>query len=109
MANKFKQWWKSFVNWLVEIGRTLWEDYLKEQFMAEIGALAKEAIEQAKVFKNSDTYIVKRDAIVNYIFDKIVLPKWMVPFKRAIKAILIKNIDKLIDSLLAKAEEDLNK
>lgn len=95
---------KSFFTWLTAIGRNLWEDYLHEKLIEDIKEIAKDAIEKAECFTNSDTYIQKRDAVVLFIFGKIELPWFLRPFKKAIKAILAKKIDKVIDDLLEKAK-----
>lgn len=99
----FGKMWKSFTRWAWDIARNLWEDYLKDELMDQIKHLAKTAIEAADVYTDSPKFEENKKVVIDFIFDHITLPKWLVIFKGMIRNILSKSIDKEVDKLLKKA------
>lgn len=96
-------------NYLIDLARNLWEDYLKEELKTQITTLVARGANLAHAYHGSEDYEKKKEIVVNFIFKNIKLPKWLVPLKGLVKLILSNFIETQIDKAFGVIDNYLDK
>lgn len=101
--------WKLYLTkvkaWLLAFAANMWEDCLKDYLKNQIDQLIKRGTELVIEYHDSEDYKAKKEAILNFVFDRIQLPVILKPFKGLIKSILSNSVEKQIEKALDKLKE----